>query len=229
MNAAPVARATARLAIASHRMFDAERDAGSRPGAPRSAPPSPPGSRARPGAGRAGRPRCRTGARRRRPPGGPRGRGRRRRRPRPVPPPTSWRGRPGRPGRWSIAMTGFVVPKIRSSASIAPSSARFGASAGASAHVGVSATTIVHAERGQRLELVAAARRVGDERADRGRLGDDGVGARCADLRSVGDHDQPGRHARSPSRWISAVSSSSSVSPQRAESPAAPSTARSNR
>ena len=33
-------------------------------------------------------------------------------------------GRPGSPGKWSIAMTGLTVPKMRSSASIAPSSAR---------------------------------------------------------------------------------------------------------
>ena len=197
MKRAPVARATARLAIASHRMFtpngtrtsaaDRADRRGHRGG----------DLRADPELVRDGRPRCRTGPRRRRPPGGPRGRAGRRPRPVAVPPRGSCCGRPGRPGKWSIAMTGLVVPKIRSSASMAPSSpARPGSpwSVGSCASCArssfgpvtiVSMPSPVSASSSSR-----GRRRVGDQGADPVGVGDDRVG-RAADLRPVGDDDQP--------------------------------------
>ena len=105
MKRAPVARATARLAIASHRMLTPNGTRMSRRSWPIVAA-IPARSRARRRAGRGCPPRCRTASRRRLPPGAPEVAADRRR-PQADPGRRSCHGRPGRPGRWSIAMTGF--------------------------------------------------------------------------------------------------------------------------
>ena len=168
MNRAPVARATARLAIASHRTLTPNGTRIVGPQARRSRPPSRPGPPGRPRAGRGCRPRCRTGPRRRRPPGATS-------RSRPTTstkrgcarPPR--RGAAGPAGRGSGASRSpaCVVPKIRSSAvhrsllSLRPAVAGC-----ARSHRRPPRDHDLDAQRGQGRELVRRRPGIGHERAD---------------------------------------------------------------
>ena len=155
--------------------------------------PSPRRSRARLRAGRGGRPRCRTARRRRPRPGARRDPVPRTQRPRDTPAARSWRGRPGRAGRWSIAITGLVTPKIRiegfhrSSLRRRPRRARPGPDPGGLGAARSAITTSTPSSR-SRASSAAGADGSVTRVATRSAGADDDL-RRGADLRAVGDDD----------------------------------------